>query len=244
MRDAFPELLALDATRQETWDLLGCWKTSLPPEPGEDRTKLYQERFHREEFLGEPSRARASVEDEEAALSALGLSATIREATRSDLKRAAELINRTNQFNMCGSRTTAKDLEVGMGTRHSVIMAEASDRFGSMGVVGVMRIDWKPDRAEIPIFVLSCRAFGFGIEYALLNAVKALSPDDQLCVGHYKETQFNGPCRQLYPASGMKWDGTAWMGRVGNLRPDPAWMTVKNELFPRLAGRLSGPARG
>ena len=97
-----------------------------------------------------------------------------------------------------------RELENGMGTRHSVITAEASDKFGSMGIVGIMRVDCKPDRVEIPIFVLSCRAFGFGIEYALLNAVKRLARSDQTIVGHYHETQFNEPCRRLYAASGMQ----------------------------------------
>ena len=216
MQNAFPEIVALNAMQPATWNFLSHWQKSLPSNPQEDRTKLYQERLKREQFLGDlGNRAQGSVvlEDEAAAFAALELSVKIEEVSRPGLKRAAELINRTNQFNLCGSRTTVRELGDGMGTDHWIITAEATDKFGSMGVVGVMRVDWKPDRIEIPIFVLSCRAFGFGIEYALLNSVKGLVQNRYAIVGHYKETQFNQPCRRLYPASGMRWNGTSWIGK-------------------------------
>jgi len=154
----------------------------------------------------------------------------IQEVTRPGLKRAVELINRTNQFNLCGSRTTEREITNGPGTRCTLIKAEAADKFGSMGVVGIMRVDWHPDRIEIPIFVLSCRAFGFGIEYALLNAVRRLAPDSCPVVGHYKETQFNQVCREFYPTSGMRWDGSNWTARIEELSPAPEWLTIENTI--------------
>lgn len=228
MQNAFPEILALNATEAATWNLLSHWQKTLPSEPDEDRTRQYHERVQREQFVSQLTQGSSVVEDETAALVALQLSVKIAEAGRSGLKRAAELINRTNQFNLCGSRTTVRELEDGMGTSHSVITVEAADKFGSMGVVGVMRVDRKPDGIEVPIFVLSCRAFGFGIEYALLNSVKALVRGDHAIVGLYKETQFNEPCRKLYPASGMRWDGTRWIGRIADLPSDPAWLKIES----------------
>jgi hypothetical protein len=101
-----------------------------------------------------------------------------------------------------------------------------------MGVVGIMQVDRHSDRIEIPIFVLSCRAFGFGIEKALLNAVRALAPAESLIVGCYKETQFNQICRQFYSASGMRWDGTQWIGRIADLSPAPQWLAIENKFLP------------
>ncbi len=238
MRNAFPEILALNATEPSTWNYLAHWQKGLPPTPQEDRTQLYHERVEREQFL---SQASAGLEDEAAALSALELSVKIAEAGRPGLKRAAELINRTNQFNLCGSRTTVTELAEGMGVTHWVLTVEAADKFGSMGVVGVMRVDLKPDAVEIPIFVLSCRAFGFGIEHALLNAVKRLAPEEFSIVGHFKETQSNQPCRQLYPASGLRWNGASWVGKIGELPPDPAWLEIDNKVRAKLQPAI-GPA--
>jgi len=230
MRNAFPEILALDATQPMTWRFLSQWRDSLPPNTEQDRTKLYHERVKREQFVSGLSQGSGPVEDGTAAFMALELSVRIQEVTRPGLKRAVELINRTNQFNLCGSRTTEREITNGPGTRCTLIKAEAADKFGSMGVVGIMRVDWHPDRIEIPIFVLSCRAFGFGIEYALLNAVRRLAPDSCPVVGHYKETQFNQVCREFYPTSGMRWDGSNWTARIEELSPAPEWLTIENTI--------------
>jgi FkbH-like protein len=242
MRNAFPEILALDATEAATWNFLSHWRDALPPNPEEDRTKLYHERVKRERFVSGLSQESSSVEDETTAFLALQLSVRIQQVTRPGLKRAVELINRTNQFNLCGSRTTERELANGMGARCTIIKAEAADKFGSMGVVGIMRVDWHSDRIEIPIFVLSCRAFGFGIEYALLNAVRRLAPDKWLVVGHYQETQFNQVCREFYSASGMQWDGSNWTARIADLLPAPEWLTIENTIVagPATVGLASG----
>jgi FkbH-like protein len=230
MRNAFPEILTLDATVPATWHFLSHWRDGLPPNPEEDRTKLYHERVKREQFVSGLSQMSRAIEDETAAFTALGLSVRIQQVTRPGLKRAVELINRTNQFNLCGSRATERELADGLGTSHTIVKAEASDKFGSMGVVGIMRVDRHLDRIEIPIFVLSCRAFGFGIEHALLNAVRRLAPRDCLVVGHYQETQFNQVCRQFYSASGMRWDGSRWSARIAELSPAPQWLAIENTM--------------
>ena len=233
MQNAFPEIITLDATLPATWQLLAHWQMTLSPSQEEDRTRLYQEKARREEFVNHLAQASEAMEDEAAALTALELSVKIEEANGQGLKRAAELINRTSQFNLCGSRTTVHELEEGLGTRHWVITARADDRFGGMGVVGVMRVDLMPGRIEIPVFVLSCRAFGFGIEYALLNSVRKLVPADFAIIGHYQETKLNQPCRKLYPESGMIWNGASWRGRVGELPNDPAWLRIENEVIEK-----------
>jgi FkbH-like protein len=225
VQNAFPEILTLDSSKPSTWRLLSHWQEILSP-PADDRTRQYRERLQRTEYLNRQSAEPALIEDETAALKALCLSVIIRRAGSADLKRAVELINRTNQFNLCGSRTTLRELQEPSG--RFTIVAEGRDKFGNMGIIGIMVADRKPDGIEIPIFVLSCRAFGFGFEYALLNSLHRL-PNAARILGHYKETQFNGPCRKLYPNSGLTWDGQHWVGTVSGLRPDPDWLTVRRE---------------
>jgi FkbH-like protein len=230
MEGAFPQIATLNAQNPETWSFLAHWAAQLPLDQEEDRTGLYRQRMAREEFLASQSQPVEAREDETAALRRLGISVKVEEAGRSGLKRVVELINRTNQFNLCGSRTTPRDLQGGVGSRHLIVTATAQDKFGSMGVVGVMKVDRQPGCVEIPIFVLSCRAFGFGIEYALLNAVKHLASADDSIIGHYRQTQYNQPCRELYPKSGLSWDGSRWIGRIGDIPTDPAWLTIERRL--------------
>lgn len=227
VKNAFPEMVTLDATKANTWRLISQWQRSLPLNPGEDRTQLYHERVARDQFVKDKRQQTEQFEDETDALKALNLSVLIKEAEPADLKRVVELINRTNQFNLCGSRTNLRELQDGLGTLRAVITAEASDKFGRMGIVGVMCAEFKSHQVEIPIFVLSCRVFGFGIEYALLNSLKALIPAEYKIIGHYKETQFNKPCVKLYPDSGLNWNGKQWIGQVAQLPSDPAWLAIE-----------------
>ena len=226
MRNAFPELVALDATQEATWDLLAHWAGNLASAMEEDRTQLYHERAARDQFLSVAPPG-AGPEDETAAFTSLGLEVKIEMVEGKTLKRVVELINRTNQFNLAGSRTTMAEEEKGLGKDHFILTASAKDKFGSMGIVGVARVNLKPDALEIPIFVLSCRVFGFGIEYALLNAIKifARSPDEPV-VGLYKETQANAPGRDFYAKAGLARTGDAWKGRLSELRASPEWLTI------------------
>jgi FkbH-like protein len=226
--DAFPEILTLNAQDPATWRLLSHWQKHLRADQDGDRTRLYHERFARDQFLLAAPPSEAAGEDELAALSRLGLEVKIEDVTRSGVKRAAELINRTSQFNLCGSRVTVTQLLEGLSQGHRVFTVTARDKFGGMGVVGAMKVDIQPGRLEIPVFVLSCRVFGFGIEYALLNTLSRLAGPDTRISGHYKETQHNQPCRELYPKSGFTWNGSFWDGVVSGLPENPAWLVTEN----------------
>ena len=220
---AFPDMFVLDATKDTTWRMIAHWEQRLAPSEGEDRTKLYRQKAVREAFLAN----RRPVEDESAALARLNLEIRIEAVGRSDIPRVVELINRTNQFNLNGARTNIQDLRVGLGVTHHVYQATARDKFGKLGVVGAMRVHLGDGRMSVPVFVLSCRVFGFGIEYALLNTVRRLRGQDCMLTGEYRETPSNQPCREFYAQSGLRWNGVSWEGRLGDLRDDPEWLTVK-----------------
>jgi FkbH-like protein len=227
---SFPEILALNATEPATWRYLAAWQRLLPANPGEDRTRLYHEGSRRAQFVEDLAADGDHGEDEAAALQALEITVTLRNAAQADIPRAVELINRTNQFNLCGSRTSLRELHDGLGIDRHVVIAQARDKFGTMGMVGVMVVHRRDEGVEIPIFVLSCRVFGFGIEYALLNSLKWTWSAGDRITGHYKETSLNEPCRKLYETSGLKWDGACWVGEISALPPDPSWLIIENQL--------------
>ena len=234
IRNAFPEMIVLDARENTTWSWLAHWEKYLPTYPVEDRTRLYHERAAREQFLTCGSGQKTSHEDEVAALTKLQLSVRIKETTRAaELKRAVELVNRTNQFNLCGSRVTLTELEKGLGKDQRVMIASAEDKFGSMGIVGVAVVKKRPEGFEIPVFVLSCRVFGFGIEYALLNALAELAPSDCRLVALYRETPQNEPCRLFYAKAGLQRQGADWVGTIADLVPTPSWLVVDRSALAR-----------
>jgi FkbH-like protein len=233
IREAIPEICVLDATSTRVPEQLATWAAALSDHPEMDRTQQYRQREQREGFLagGQPA-----DEDPSEAFSRLEIRVEIREAKAGELKRVAELINRTNQFNMAGSRTGLKDLrdwQAAPGRR--VVVVEARDKFGPMGIVSALLLGLDGPELSIPAFVLSCRVFGYGVEDAVLNAVKRLARagngDGPLPIrGAFRETPHNEPCRTVYPRNGFARDGESWVLADVDSPQDPAWLTVADRL--------------
>lgn len=228
VKNAVVEIEVMDPGDEATWRRLDHWSRILPAEPGEDRTRLYRERRERERFVASIRDAVEPQDDAAEALAALELAAVVRMATRGDVPRATELINRTNQFNLCGTRTTNRELyDLLAAAGGFLVLAEAKDKFGSMGIVAAMILKREASALIITGFVLSCRAFGFGIELAILNAVRRFA-DGLEVQGRYIATPHNEPCRRVYETSGFHWTGEFWRSDCRSVPPDPAWLRVED----------------
>jgi len=218
-----PGVTALDATSPRTWERLGLW-AQLVQGSETDRTEMYRQYRARQEAIDEQRDT-----DEEALLAGLGLVVRIREAEPDDLKRVAELINRTNQFNLQGSRTSFAEVKRWSDDpATTILLASADDRFGSNGTVCVAVARHGDDGLEVPVFVLSCRVFGYGIEHAVMNHIKrAVRREGERVVARLIETPHNGPCREFLPSSGFGRDGDRFVYAAADVGPDPAWLTVQ-----------------
>jgi FkbH-like protein len=228
--ETMPEVLALDAESEAVWRRLSLAADLLPEQDELDRTLAYKQRAEREQFLEDPA---ASAAEQRELFRRLEFRVSIRRAEARDLKRVAELINRTNQFNMCGSRTTLNEVRGWYeGDSHNIFVIDARDKFGSMGTVCVAVTRELAGSVEIPIFVLSCRVFGYGVETALLNHVKRSAgfPGRGIqIVGKYVATAFNEPCHDTYARHGFTPEGNAWVYNGGASIEDPDWLTVDVE---------------
>ena len=78
--------------------------------------------------------------------------------------RALELINKTNQFNTTGRRWPREEILSHLADGGSMYTVNARDRFTEYGIISVILTT--PGR--FVQMVLSCRAFGLDIEYAIL----------------------------------------------------------------------------
>lgn len=231
VQQTFPEILALDATADRTWRLLDLWGDALPPEPEMNRTRMYKEREQREAFV---SSQQTVVEDQSALLRQLQIKVEIRRAKRSELARVAELINRTNQFNLNGARTTLQEVQAWHASpSHRILVASVADKFGDSGTVCVCVVEDKPAEIRILAFVLSCRVFGYAVEHAIVNHLKSRVRDgerrERRIIGEFSVTQHNQPCHQFYPDNGFELrDGRyVWDGR--DAPADAAWLTIAAE---------------
>jgi FkbH-like protein len=233
VQDAIPEIHVLDATCARTWKQLALWATALPEDAETDRTLQYRQRQEREGFIA----ATAAVEEDQTAVfSKLEIAVEIRPAKESELSRVAELINRTNQFNLAGSRTSKKEIrEWHHDADRRVVVVDASDKFGPMGLICATLVDPSGPEISVPVFVLSCRVFGYGIEHAVLSAIKRLALSGlggnvKPIRGAYRETAHNEPCRRMYPENGFSREGDSWVMRQVVDQEYPAWLRVNDLL--------------
>jgi FkbH-like protein len=135
--------------------------------------------------------------DGESVLASLDATIEIDFGAGTEDRRAFELVNKTNQFNLNGRRFQPADWAAAL-ERPSAWLAVVSyqDRFGALGKIAVLQGRALESRLHIDVWVMSCRAFSRRIEYALLaELLQRYSPSEiQLDVNI---TSKNGPLRSF-----------------------------------------------
>jgi FkbH-like protein len=120
--------------------------------------------------------------------------------------RSIELINKTNQFNLTGERISGGDWAEWENKNDTFCFsAKLSDRYGEFGTIAIITGSHKNGTLSIRNMVLSCRAFGRGIEYTLLHEVIQSLGATQ-CTGSFKNTDKNIPARKFLDQVGAIWD--------------------------------------
>lgn len=121
-------------------------------------------------------------------------------------ERFAQLMNKTNQFNLTTMRYSEQDIsEIILNADKEVFLYKVTDKFGDNGIVVAAIVEYG-DEAKISEFTMSCRVMGRYIENAIIedmeNAVRNRGYD--ALVGIYKPTPKNKPVENLYPTLGYK----------------------------------------
>ena len=130
------------------------------------------------------------------------------------LARVAQLIHKTNQFNLTARRYTVAELERQLEEGAIACWLRASDRFGDYGLVGAAFAVAEGTRAwRIDNFVMSCRILGRQVETALLAAVarQAAASGAERLIGEYVPTAKNTPARDFYASHGFRAEGDRWV---------------------------------
>lgn len=229
MRTTYPEILCLNAKEPQTWARFRHWLLSLEDDLEMDRTLMYKQREQRKALVKEDV---TTEEDKLKLFSSLELKLQIKRPGSEDLKRVAELINRTNQFNLEGTRVSLKEInDWYLSDKYTILTGRTSDRFGDMGVTCVAIAKKVEDRLEMLAFVLSCRVFGYQFEHAVMNFIKrqALTMGVKRIYANYIETAQNLPCRNFLPECGFVKLETLYCYDLGiPIVSDASWITVES----------------
>jgi FkbH-like protein len=119
-------------------------------------------------------------------------------------KRLLELINKTNQFNLNGVRINdgewLRHLEDETGFAVGVAY---EDRFGPLGVIGVMAGRQNEGVVEVTSWVLSCRAFSRRIEHHMIEYLFQRRGATAIRLA-FKPTGRNGPFQEFLRSMGVE----------------------------------------
>jgi FkbH-like protein len=153
--EAIPEFLA------HVW-AFDLWK---PTEEDGQRTALYTQNRERE-------RLRAQSPSPAQFLDQLEIRVLVEEMTSEHAPRVAQLIQRTNQFNLTLVRRSEPDVRrlLRHGT-HRCWVVRLRDRFGDYGLVGVLIAEPTQRRLTVDTFLLSCRALGRRVEHRMTDVL-------------------------------------------------------------------------
>jgi len=153
----------------------------------------------------------ASATDMRAFLHDLGMRLTVLPFRPVDIPRIAQLINKTNQFNVTTRRYTEADV-TGMMTDPSTVTfsARLDDCFGSNGIVSIV-IGRLVSRdgvrvLDLDTWLMSCRVLGRSVEDAMLAIVAdtARQAGAERLIGHYRPTPKNAMVRDLFSRLGFQ----------------------------------------
>ncbi len=238
-----PEVKILDLPASPAFfaeALADCvWLESAGPTPEDNqRVRSYQAlRKVREE------RQTAASLDEFYA--GLGMQLYLRPLDDSNIARAVQLSQKTNQFNTTTARYDQRGLKQIVAEGGEVVVVGLEDRhlqFENIGLL-VLRPDsadtstTSPSRVErgrVDCYLLSCRVLGRGLETAVLKwAVKrAATRGWKTLRGAVIETPRNTPVRSVYQDAGFQPAGTPgeWMIRADTAVEIPSWFQIHDRM--------------
>jgi FkbH-like protein len=230
--EAFPEVFVPDWPSDprrfaDSLHHLDCFDQSVLTAEDRTRAKMYAQKRDRNE-------SQAAATSFEAWLGGLGVRVKIEPIGEPNLARVVQLANKTNQMNLRTRRFTEAELmrwltEV-RGRESRAI--KVADRFGDIGLTGLISWEEKGDEVEIIDFILSCRAMGRKVENLMAHlAVEAARAHGMAqVIARLIPTLRNAPCRDFWTNSHFNEPETnSFVWHAHKPYPKPEFITVESD---------------
>ena len=204
-------------------DRMGYFEVTALSEDDQKRVEYYKTGQERKSAEG-------NFADYTEYLLSLDMKACFEPVNAGNLQRAAQLINKTNQFNLTARRFLETEVAAMAADPDTVtVCGRLSDKYGDNGLVTVLTAGLSGDIAEIGLWVMSCRVFKRGLEYAalyhLLRLLKARGV--KTVRGVYLPTEKNKYVENLYQSLGFSSEnGTDWTAGIDEIVVPPYYMEV------------------
>jgi len=159
-------------------------------------------------------------------LASLAMTAEVGLQDELTAQRIAQLVAKTNQYNLTTRRHSAAELQaLAQRPGGGIVWLRLADRYGDMGLVAVAIVALEGVDLRIDSLILSCRTANRGVEQALIAylAARARSQGHAGLLGEYRPTPRNHVVAQLYPSLGfepLRSEGEAAWYRLDLTRQD------------------------
>jgi FkbH-like protein len=163
------------------------------------RTEQYAHEMSREAL-------RATATDMDAYLSSLEMEGTLAPIEAADLPRIAQLINKSNQFNLTTRRRTESEVrKVAESKLHAAFTFRLRDRFSDHGLIAIVIGEERGGAMQIDTWLMSCRVLKRQVEEETMNAIVRMATlrGASFVRGQYLPTKKNGMVRDLLPRMGF-----------------------------------------
>jgi len=153
-------------------------------------------------------RASAShATDMAAYLGSLQMEARIREFRETDVPRIAQLINKSNQFNLTTRRRTEAEVASLVGSPlWPAFTIRLSDKFGDHGLIAIVIGEMRETTLHVDTWLMSCRVLKRQVEEETVNELMRLAARHgaERVLGRFIPTAKNAMVRTLYADMGFR----------------------------------------
>jgi FkbH-like protein len=150
---------------------------------------------------------RTKVGDYDQYLQSLAMVLTVDRFDAVGRQRIAQLINKSNQFNLTTRRYNEEDVRKFEEDRAGILcwQARLDDTFGNHGMIGVVIVRTASKIWSIDTWLMSCRVLGRGVEETLMNLLveQARAAGVEEIRGEYMPTSRNSLVADLLPRLGF-----------------------------------------
>jgi FkbH-like protein len=236
VRQELPEV-AVPEVGQEPSDyvrlmsLAGYFEAVSFGEEDRQRAEMYKANARRTAVL-------ETVGNLETYLQSLGMVCSIRPFDQLGRSRIAQLINKSNQFNLTTRRYTEKDVAaIEQDPGKFSLQVRLVDRFGDNGMISVVVFDRRADEWLCDTWLMSCRVLGRRVEEAVLAHVAKSAQDAGATrlIGEYIPSAKNAIVEKHFEKLGFTFaesdvDGrTRWILELADYMAPSLPMTIKAE---------------
>jgi FkbH-like protein len=164
-----------------------------------ERSRFYAEHAGR-------TAVRSNFTDMDAYLASLEMTAIVGPADAFNLPRMSQLIGKSNQFHLTGTRYGEAELaSIAARPDWFVRHVRLSDRFGDSGLIACLVLHREHATLHVDTWVMSCRVLGRGVEEFIANEIRsiALAQGCHQLAGRYVRSAKNGLVADLYERLGF-----------------------------------------